>query len=191
MALWRSMKAAPTAHTTPPPMTPPGLHTAQTLRPLAHSQTAPRTPTVPPKTSAPMTPPWAVPLDPDSALGRFLREHGFDTVTSVVEGWTPLLRAARLSKTYPQMFSIILQMLSHRSVTPLHLNMGVLDDRPRGWTALHLAVDGAVPLEARSQRVDLVRLLLLARADPMVWREKICVARLSCLEFGVLWALCW
>ena len=126
---------------------------------------------MPPKTSAPMTPPWAVPLDPDSALGRFLREHGFDIVTSVVEGWTPLLRAARLSKTSPQMFSIILHMVSHRRMTPLYLNMGVLDDRPRGWTALHLAVDGAVPLEARSQRVDLVRLLLLARADPMVWRE--------------------
>ena len=119
------------------------------------------------------SPPLAPPLATDSALGRFLLKHGFDTVTSVVEGWTPLLRAAKLSRTDPKMLSIVQEMVKNASMTPLQLNMGFPGERPRGWTALHMAVDGAAPLEARSQRLELIRVLLMARADPMVWRGKI------------------
>ena len=165
--------------------TPPALQPAQTPQPSAHSQTASVVSPWPP------SPPLALPCATDSALGRFLLEHGFDTVTSVVEGWTPLLRAAQLSRTYPKMLSIVQEMVKNDSMTPLQLNMGFPGERPLGWTALHMAVDGAAPLEARSQRLDLVRVLLMARADPMVWRGKLCVARICCLEFGVLWALCW
>ena len=75
--------------------------------------------------------------------------------------------------TSPQMLSIVQEMVDHDSVTPLQLNMPFPGERPNGGTALHMAVDGVAPLEARSQRLDLVRVLLMARADPMVWRGKI------------------
>ena len=74
----------------------------------------------------------------------------------MVEGWTPLLRAARLSGTDPQMLSIVQEMVDRDSVTPLQLNMPFPGERPHGWTALHMAVDGVAPLPARSQRLDLV-----------------------------------
>ena len=89
------------------------------------------------------------------------------------------------------MLSIVQEMVGHDSVTPLQLNMGLPGERPHGWTALHMAVDGVAPLPARSQRLDLVRVVLRARADPLSGGEKLFVARLSCLAFGVAWALCW
>ena len=130
------------------------------------------------------SPPLALPLATDSALGRFLFKHGFETVTSTVQGWTPLLWAAKLSKTDPEMLAIVQELVKNDSVTSQQLNMGFPGERPRGWTALHMAVDGAAPLEARSQRLDLVRVLLMARADPMVRQGKLCVPRICCLEFG-------
>ena len=73
-------------------LTPPALQPAQTPQPSAHSQTAS---VVSPWPPSPCRGPPGVATD--SALERFLLKHGFDTVTSLVEGWTPLLRAARLS----------------------------------------------------------------------------------------------
>ena len=152
--------------------TPPALQPVQTPKPSAHSQAASVVSPWPPSPCQ-GSPPLAQPLATDSALGRFLVNHGFDTVTSTVQGWTPLLLAAKLSKTHPEMLAIVQELVNKYSVTSLQLNMGFPGERPRGWTALHLAVDGAVPLEARSQRLDLVRVLLMTRADPVVWRGKI------------------
>jgi len=164
------MKAAPMAPTSQP--TPPALQPAQTPQPSAHSQTASVVSPWPPS-HCQGSPPLALPLATDSALGRFLLEHGFDTVTSVVEGWTPLLRAAKLSRTDPKMLAIVQELVKNDSVRSLQLNMGLPGERPLGWTALHMAVDGAAPPEARSQRLELIRVLLMAKADPMVWRGKI------------------
>ena len=77
-----------------------------------------------------------------------------------------------MSKTDPEMLAIVQELVKKDSVTSLQLNMGFPGERPLGWTALHMAVDGVAPLPARNQRLDLVRVLLRARADPMVWRGK-------------------
>ena len=151
--------------------TPPALQPVQTPKPSAHSQAASVVSPWPPSPCQ-GSPPLAQPLATDSALGRFLFKHGFDTVTSTVQGWTPLLWAAKSSKTEPEMLAIVQELVKNDSVTSLQLNMGFPGERPRGWTALHMVVDGKVPPETCSQRLELLRVLLMARADPMVWRGK-------------------
>ena len=135
----------PVAPTSQP--TPPALQPAHTPQPLAHSQAAPVvSPRPPPPCQG--SPPLAPPLATDAALGRFLRERGFDTVTSMVAGWTALLWAASLSNRDPQMLTIVQELVDH-DLTPLQVNMPVAVARrsgglhctwpSTGWCQLRLA----------------------------------------------------
>ena len=92
-----------------------------------------------------------------------------------LDGWTPLQRACYDAKGDGSMLAVVVQLFE-QGVTVADVNMvvapSVRGHAPRGWSPLNMLCEQRCTTEfAEKQRPWIVRLLLHARANPMVIRD--------------------